>query len=381
MAYSEEELLGLNDERRELLAELTAFALAVSRDETDALARPLLERRRRELLARLVDAEHELDSMGMSDAMLRSRYRNDPEWELTVRHLIALSDRHEGREQRAVAREKAARALARIRAGEPFPDVAAEVSEEPGAEARQGLLQPGRRGAWVPEFWDAANALRVGEVSPVVETQYGFHVIRLEGRDTVPYAEARPRVLLETAGLMGVSPDAATASAPPDLAVARDVVDRVDDPLAPDSLTAASWSGGRLTLGALRDHMAALPLREWRVAMDGATERRVAAAERAVALRVTADSARTHGLEVPEAAAAELARDWEATVERWTADLGFVQGGTPEDVKAAAMEALGASNQNATLARQQIHMQAPLVRRAYPVRVRRPEAEGGGTGA
>src|SRR5690606_1075757 len=109
---------------------------------------------------------------------------------------------------RAEARRKAERALERIRAGEPFPEVAAEVSEEPGAEGRQGLLQPGREGSWVSEFWNAARALDPGEVSPVTETQYGFHVLRLEERREIPFEEARNDVTLEVAEMIGVSPGA-----------------------------------------------------------------------------------------------------------------------------------------------------------------------------
>ncbi|HEX9710833.1 MAG TPA: peptidyl-prolyl cis-trans isomerase, partial [Candidatus Thermoplasmatota archaeon] len=65
------------------------------------------------------------------------------------------------------------------------------LAEEPGGEARAGLLPPGREGAWVPEFWAAALALEPGELSPVAETQYGYHVLRLEGRTIVPFPEAR----------------------------------------------------------------------------------------------------------------------------------------------------------------------------------------------
>lgn len=372
VAFTEEELLGLSPDRRGLLAELTAFGLAAALEELTAMAEPLLERRRRELLGRLVAAEQELDSMGVSDDILRARYRTDPAWELTVRHLIALSERFEGREARMAARDKAARALARIRAGEPFPQVAAEVSEEPGAETREGLLNPGRQGAWVPEFWAAAVALEVGEVSPVVETQYGFHVIRLEGKDTVPFEEARPRVLLEAANLMGLRGASAGDGLPlpSDLDVDRVVVDRLRDPASPDSLTAARWAGGRLALGDLRDHVATLSLPEWRVTVDGGTERRVAKAEQAVQLRLAADSARARGLDVPPDAESELLSSWEETALRWAAALGFQAGLDEEGVKAAALRALGATNQNAVIAREELRQQGPLVRRAYPIRVR-----------
>lgn len=53
------------------------------------------------------------------------------------------------------------------------------------------------------EFWNAALAREVGEISPVVETQYGFHVLRVERREIVSFEEARPNVVLEVASLLG----------------------------------------------------------------------------------------------------------------------------------------------------------------------------------
>ncbi|HSG48319.1 MAG TPA: peptidylprolyl isomerase, partial [Longimicrobiales bacterium] len=201
--YTRDEILGLTPSRQESLWELTALAAAVSRGEVDEVGAPLVRRREADHLWERLQAERILREGGVSDENLEALYATNPEHELTVRHLIVLSARYETDERRAEARAKAERALQRIRGGEPFPDVAAEVSEEPGAEGRQGLLEPGRRGAWVDEFWNAASALEVGGISGVVETRYGFHVLRLEGRATVPFAEVRDRVAMEAARMMG----------------------------------------------------------------------------------------------------------------------------------------------------------------------------------
>jgi parvulin-like peptidyl-prolyl isomerase len=70
-----------------------------------------------------------------------------------VRHLVVLSERWRPAAHRDSARAVATEALERARAGEAFEALAAEYSDEPGAAERGGLLEPGREGSWVPEFW------------------------------------------------------------------------------------------------------------------------------------------------------------------------------------------------------------------------------------
>jgi len=85
--------------------------------------------------------------------------------------------------------EEAQKALDRVKGGEPFERVAKEMSKDPATAIRGGKLSPFRRGTLVPEFEDAAFALKVGEVSGIVKSQFGFHIIRKLGEKQVP---ARP---------------------------------------------------------------------------------------------------------------------------------------------------------------------------------------------
>lgn len=78
---------------------------------------------------------------------------------------------------REQAEALAQKVLARARRGESFTRLATEYSDEPGAAGRGGALGKFGRGKMAPAFEEAAFRLAVGEVSNVVETPFGFHVI------------------------------------------------------------------------------------------------------------------------------------------------------------------------------------------------------------
>lgn len=125
------------------------------------------------------------DSAPVSEDSIRVYYDTHP-LEFTVpararaRHILIAFRPGDGPGARTAARGKAAEVLKRAKAGEDFGALAKEYSDDRGSAAQGGDLGEISRGQVVKEFGDAAFAMKPGEISPVVETQFGFHVIRLE---------------------------------------------------------------------------------------------------------------------------------------------------------------------------------------------------------
>ena len=95
------------------------------------------------------------------------------------------------------ARAKAQQVLKEVRAGGDFAKLAAENSNDPGSAAKGGDLGFFPKGQMEPAFDTAVFALKPGAVSGIVETSFGFHIIKvLERRParTAPFEEVSGQI-------------------------------------------------------------------------------------------------------------------------------------------------------------------------------------------
>jgi len=112
-------------------------------------------------------------------------------------HILVAVPQNADAATKAKARAKAEGLLKKIKAGEDFAALAKANSEDPGSALQGGDLGPFQPGQMVGPFNDVAFKLAPGAVSDVVETQFGFHIIKVTEKQTartVPLDEVRPQL-------------------------------------------------------------------------------------------------------------------------------------------------------------------------------------------
>jgi len=192
---------------------LVTRTLAVQADAQKLLENPEIARRlayeMEKLKSQLMIAKVEADAAAKFDAntapfeaRARDLYLVEPrKWdvgaEVSASHILFSTPPHSVEEANRLARE----ARAAIDAGADFNAVARERSEDPSAKTNAGKLGFFKRGQMDGSFEGAAFGLtKVGEISPPIETSYGVHLIRLDGRkeaQRLTFEQAKPRIMAE----------------------------------------------------------------------------------------------------------------------------------------------------------------------------------------
>lgn len=129
----------------------------------------------------------------------RSRYTVAEERRAS--HILIKADASASAEEKAKAKARAEALLAEVRKNPAsFAELARKNSQDEGSAARGGDLDFFGRGAMVKPFEDAAYALKQGEISNVVQSDFGYHLIQLtglRGGETRSYDQVRPEIEAE----------------------------------------------------------------------------------------------------------------------------------------------------------------------------------------
>ena len=90
------------------------------------------------------------------------------------------------------AKAKAEDLFKQLAGGASFEELAKKESDDTGSGANGGELGEFGPGQMVPEFEKAAFAVKPGELTPVVRTQFGYHIIKVENHSYTPFAQVKP---------------------------------------------------------------------------------------------------------------------------------------------------------------------------------------------
>lgn len=364
------DLASMGEPERETLFDLVAFGAAVADGELDALSEPVLERVRRMALLEVMPFYLGAQGAGMDSTTLAAIYAANPDWELDVRHVVRLVEAGDPVALRDSARAVAQRVEREARAGADFAALAAEFSEEPGAARRGGRLEPGRRGSWVDPFWEAASALQPGQISPVVESEYGYHVLKLDDRRPVPFDEADQAAFYRRAVPVDIASGAMQqwVGENGDTQVDAAAVDTAREQLLEEGTVAP---GLVLARGGETVYTGADLAAGW--AMRNPDARRAAEQNPDEFARWVGEEARqaiwtkkAAAIGVPEPATIPAVAGWNGLLARWSAAFGFREGMSDEEVYAAARNATLSGAAEARAARNELRSLRPLLRARYP---------------
>ena len=111
----------------------------------------------------------------------------------TVRHILLLTQGKSDSAKKEIYK-KMEGILKEARSGKDFAELAKKYSEDPGSRANGGLYEKFPHGKMVKPFEDAAFSLPIGSISDIIETQYGYHILKVIGREKYdkPFDQEKP---------------------------------------------------------------------------------------------------------------------------------------------------------------------------------------------
>jgi peptidyl-prolyl cis-trans isomerase C len=139
--------------------------------------------------------------VSVSEEEIKSYYDSNPDMfkvpeQVRASHILIKVDSQADKAQKDEARKKIETVQKKLKKGEDFGTLAKEYSQGPSS-GNKGDLGFFRRGQMVKPFEDAAFALKPGELSGIVETRFGYHLIKVTDKkaaSTLTYAEVKDRL-------------------------------------------------------------------------------------------------------------------------------------------------------------------------------------------
>ena len=152
-------------------------------------------------ITRLIETEI-ADKIALKPGQVEDFYKQNPDQfkqpeRVRASHILIRFPENADAAARTQVRTQAQRILKDVKAGKDFAALAKQHSQDPGSAVNGGDLGFFPQGQMVGPFNDAAFSLKPGAVSDLVETQFGYHIIKVAEKQpgrTVPLDEVRPKV-------------------------------------------------------------------------------------------------------------------------------------------------------------------------------------------
>jgi peptidyl-prolyl cis-trans isomerase C len=159
------------------------------------------EKIQRDLALKKLIEDEIVPKVTVSESEIRAFYDNNPETfkqpeRVKASHILIKVDPKADSAQKAEAKKKIDMVQAKLQKGEDFGALAKKYSEGPSAP-KGGDLGYFSRGQMVKPFEDAAFGMKPGEVSGMVETRFGYHLIKVTDKTpegTIPYADVKEKL-------------------------------------------------------------------------------------------------------------------------------------------------------------------------------------------
>ena len=193
------------DAKKDYLVQFMADMILVSKAaeakkmaDSDQFKRRLAFARNKLLMEDLLQS---VGKEALTDAAMHKVYdeavkQMGQEQEVHARHILIRAAPGDEKASKA-AEDKIKAIIVRLKNGEDFAKVAAEVTEDPSGKANGGDLGYFSKEQMVPEFSDVAFKLEKGQISEPVKTQFGWHVLKVEDKRLKPvpkFEEVKPQI-------------------------------------------------------------------------------------------------------------------------------------------------------------------------------------------
>ncbi len=182
--------------KRQFLEDLIRFEVGVQEAQRQkAVHRPEVKLETDKLLYRWLLENKigtQVQSITVSERDMRAYYRTRPE--IKVSHIFLETRRNITTKQKVAYRKRARQIYARVKNSKrPFDQLVRLYTDDISTKNTGGNLGWQASNTMIPNYYNSAVKLRVGQIAPLIETPYGFHIVKLTGKNT--YAKANKETL------------------------------------------------------------------------------------------------------------------------------------------------------------------------------------------